>query len=136
MTHDEKLAVLAAVKPVGAWKEPAQRGPAMNPPVPWEDQIGNLKPWRDHLGQGRKILPLLATEPQTTSVCNSIQMRLRKIHPDESWIAYATSDGIYLKCNGARRKFERSATGSTTVEPTGGDEERDETGASLFRKAG
>lgn len=125
MTFEDKVKVADRLKPQGEWDEPKPRSPWLNQPVKWEDKLGDLDEWRSHLGQGRKILPRLRSEKQTTSVCNSIQMRLRKLFPEESWICYTNEDGIYLKCNGKRRHFDRPRRrqGAPPAEPSGASDE-------------
>jgi len=108
MTFEQKQAVLQRVKPDSTFHEPPARTPFLNRPVPWEERLGNLEQWRKNQGRDRKILPALATEAQTSSVCNSIMQRLRKLFPNESWTCHVVNENVYLRYNGERRKYQRS----------------------------
>ncbi len=109
LSQEEREAVLARVRPQGAFKPAKQRTPFGVQPVPWEEKLGNLDEWRENRGKGRAILPALATASKSQSVCNSIMSRLRKLFVSESWTAYVGDDGknILLRFNGPKRTYER-----------------------------
>lgn len=132
MTSEEKQKVLQRVKPVGKWQAPPVREvPFGNPPVLWEEQIGDLDEWRQHQGEARKILPLLANKAKTDSVCNSIRNRLNKLFEKESWAVFPQTggtpqtDGIFLRFNGAKSTRERKNRQRTAGSASDAAEEGD-----------
>ena len=110
LTQQEREAVLAKVKPVGDFKPANSRAPFGMQPVPWEERLGSLDEYRQHVGMGRAILPVLSDRIKTASVQNSILARLKKLYPEESWSTYVEGKQILLKFNGPKRHHIRRNT--------------------------
>ena len=111
MSFEEKQRALRIVKPESEWVETRPSTVGLQPTVAWEEKLGDLDEWRTHEEYGRKILPLLFSAEKSESLSNSVQSRLRRLYPNESWIAWVGEDGIYLKCNGQRRTRAERHTG-------------------------
>ena len=105
LTADERAAVFARIKPVGGFKPVKERKPFGTQPIAWENKLGNLDEWREHVGQGRAIAPVLSNVAKTASVRQSITTRLKKLFPGESWSTFTDDKYIYLKFCGKVRQY-------------------------------